>query len=143
LFGIAVATYLTWVHYDAGALVCGLGDCHTVQASAFATIGPVPVALLGVGMYAAILLCNFLVRLRRVSLTAATTAAFAIALSGTLYAAYLTWLELAVIGAICQWCVASALITVALAITEGVALWEVFAESNGDAPETESEATAS
>jgi uncharacterized membrane protein len=138
-----VASYLTWVHFDTGALVCGLGDCHTVQASEYATLGPVPVALLGVGMYAAILACNILMRARPTVAVAATTAAFAIALSGTLYAGYLAWLEVAVIGAICQWCVVSALLTVALAVTEGVALWRGFVAPPTGSPETEPEATAS
>ena len=60
LVGSILAGYLTWVHYDASALVCGLGNCHTVQASEFATIGPFPVALLGLGMYLMILACNAL-----------------------------------------------------------------------------------
>jgi uncharacterized membrane protein len=50
--GVVLASYLTWVHFDTGSLVCGLGDCHTVQASEFATIGPIPVAVLGLAMYA-------------------------------------------------------------------------------------------
>ncbi len=99
--GVAVAAYLTWIHFDPGALVCGLGDCQTVQASEFATIGPVPVALLGLGMYVVILACS-IVALRRPELQMPmVSVAFAIALSGTVYAAYLTWLEVAVIGAIC------------------------------------------
>ena len=52
LIGIVLAGYLTYAHVNTNALVCGLGDCQSVQASEFATIGPVPVALLGLGMYA-------------------------------------------------------------------------------------------
>jgi uncharacterized membrane protein len=48
----------------------------------------------------------------------ATVAAFTIALCGMLYFAYLTWLEIAVIGAICQWCVVAAAATVGLLVAE-------------------------
>ena len=58
LAGIGIATYLTWVHYDATALVCTVGDCHAVQESQFAAIGPLPVSLLGLVMFAIILICE-------------------------------------------------------------------------------------
>lgn len=38
LAGLAVAGYLTIVHFNQGALVCGVGDCQTVQSSRFAAI---------------------------------------------------------------------------------------------------------
>jgi len=114
--GIVLAGYLTWVHFDTDALVCGLGDCHTVQASEFATVGPAPVAVLGLGMYLAILACILAGRLRPALQFPATMVAFGIALAGSLYAAYLTWIEVAVIDAICQWCVVSAIVTVVLTL---------------------------
>jgi uncharacterized membrane protein len=97
-----------------------------VQASEFATIGPVPVALLGLGMYLVVLACNLVVRARPDLAVAATAVAFAVALAGAVYAAYLTWLEVAVIAAICQWCVASAILTVVIALLEGFALWRLI-----------------
>jgi len=119
LAGVGVAAYLTKVGFDPErAVACGpLGDCHTVQSSQYADIGGVPVALLGLGMYLAL-----------VGLLAArgwgpwatdpppwvVTGVFAIALAGTLYSAYLTYLELWVIDAICVWCVASALLVTAV-----------------------------
>jgi uncharacterized membrane protein len=48
LAGVAVAGYLTWVHYDEAALVCVAGGgCETVQHSSYAELGGIPVALLG------------------------------------------------------------------------------------------------
>jgi uncharacterized membrane protein len=143
LIGAILAGYLTWVHYDAGALVCGLGNCHTVQSSEFATIGPFPVALLGLGMYLMIVACNVLALARPGLATGATSIAFAVALGGTLYALYLSWLEVAVIGAICQWCVASAIVTILLVILEGAAVWQTFVGSNQSIAETVSQADAS
>jgi uncharacterized membrane protein len=140
--GGAVAVYLTWVHYDAGMLVCGLGDCHMVQASEFATIGRVPIAVLGLAMYLMALLANLLLLSRPEYALPATALAFAVTLAGTIYAAYLTWLEVAVIGAICQWCVGSAILTTALAAIEGFALWRLIAVPLGAEGETGTDRTA-
>ncbi len=119
LCGLGVATYLTIVHYDTGALICTVGDCHTVQTSKYSTIGPIPVAVLGLGMYLTIGAIS-LGRWRRPDLTSTLTmASFAIVLAGAIYAAYLTYLELNVIHAVCQWCVLSALITLGLLFSEG------------------------
>jgi uncharacterized membrane protein len=126
LAGVALAAYLTWVHYDVSALVCSVGDCHTVQSSDFATVGPVPVALLGLGMYATVAVAMLVARMRPELATAATVIAFATALGGAVYSVYLTWLEVAVIGAICQWCVASAILTLLLAVLTGTATWRLL-----------------
>lgn len=123
LLGTLVAAYLTWVHFNAGSLVCGLGDCHTVQSSAYATIGPVPVAALGLGMYLLVLAANVLAAQGLVAQGPAWSVAFAALLAGLVYALYLTWLEVAVIRAICQWCVASAIITAVLTALQGLLVW--------------------
>jgi uncharacterized membrane protein len=118
LAGIGVASYLTYVHYDERALVCGLGDCAIVQASHYATIGGVPVAVLGLLMYLAVLGLAVL-RLRQPDRDEPVTIALVgVTLTGTLYAGYLTAVELWVIDAICQWCVVSAVLTLALLVVE-------------------------
>lgn len=132
LVGIGVAGYLTLAHYRQEILVCGVGDCQTVQNSPYAEIAGVPIALLGVGMYAALSAIG-LVRWRwpgRQDLL--TAGAFAIALAGTLYAAYLTYLEIWVIRAICQWCVVSALLTLGILLAEVYGLSRIL----GQGPET-------
>jgi uncharacterized membrane protein len=107
LLGLAISAYLTWVHYAGIEPVCtGVSDCERVQSSDYAELVGVPVALIGVVGYATIL-----ASLRaRVELTALLSYV-ALAFSG-----YLTWAELFQIDAICQWCVASALVTVAIAV---------------------------
>jgi uncharacterized membrane protein len=48
LVGLAIAGYLTYVHYAELEPVCGLGgDCERVQTSDFAEVAGIPVALLG------------------------------------------------------------------------------------------------
>ncbi len=116
--GIAVSAYLTAIHYDDGLLVCGLSDCHMVQTSDYAELLGIPVALLGLGMYVAVLTLVVARWLRPALTVYATVSTFAIALAGVVFAAYLTYVELFVLEAICQWCVVSAVLTTLLLVTE-------------------------
>ena len=103
--GLLISAYLTWVHYAGVAPVCvgGSGGCETVQASSYATLLGVPVAALGLVGYSGLLLSAFLRG------GAGAYLGLLVALVGTLFSAYLTYLELFVIHAICEWCVASAI----------------------------------
>lgn len=128
LAGLAVAGYLTIVHYNQGALVCGLGDCQTVQSSHFAAIAGIPIALLGLGLFATFLLLG-LARARAPRHTELITfVAFGLALAGAIYSVYLTYLEVAVIRAICQWCVVSAVCTLGVCLAEGVGVTGLLRE---------------
>lgn len=117
--GLAIGAYLTWTHYLGVAPVCisGSGGCETVQSSRYAAIGGVPVAALGLVAYAGLLLSAVLRGEAGVYL------GLLISLVGTLFSAYLTYLEIFVIGALCQWCLASAAVmTAALVCTVARAL---------------------
>lgn len=126
--GIAVAAYLTAIHYDDRLLLCGAGDCHTVQQSKYAELSGIPVAILGLAMYIAIFGLGLIRLVRPETRFWATAAATAIALTGFLYAGYLTYVELWVIDAICQWCVLSAAVTTVLLVVESTALWRSLDE---------------
>jgi len=103
--GLLGSAYLTWVHYSGQLALClGAGGCETVQASRYAMVGPAPVAVLGLAAFAVALVLA-LARLRPDPPTWPLTGLFGVTLAGTLFAAYLTYLELFVIGAICPWCV--------------------------------------
>jgi uncharacterized membrane protein len=106
--GLLISAYLTWVHYAGVAPVCvgGSGGCATVQTSSYATIFGVPVAVIGLVGYTGLLLSASLRGEVGVYL------GFLVALVGTLFSAYLTYLEVFVIHAICEWCVASAALMV-------------------------------
>jgi uncharacterized membrane protein len=107
LIGLAISAYLTWVHYAGIEPVCtGISDCERVQTSSYAELVGIPVALLGVLGYA-----TLLVSLRGPVELTSLLAYLAVAFSG-----YLTWAELFRIDAICQWCVASALASLAIAV---------------------------
>ena len=114
--GLAVSGYLTWVHYSGSLALCvGVGGCETVQSSRYARVGPAPVALHGLLGLAARLALSA-IRLRRGARTPwdLRVLLFGGALAGTLFAAYLTALELFVIGAVCPWCLVTALCLVLL-----------------------------
>ena len=109
--GAALSAYLVWVRYADAELVCSTGGCETVQSSPYAEVLGIPVALLGLAAYLLI------------AATAATDAPLAraagaaTALSGLAFSAYLLAVQLAVIEAVCDWCLANdaimALLTIA------------------------------
>jgi uncharacterized membrane protein len=115
LLGLAVAGYLTYVHYAELEPICagGGGGCERVQSSSYAELAGVPVALLGLVGYALILLSL------AVPGDAGRVGGAVLALTGFGFSLYLTWLELFEIDAICQWCVASAVLMTALALITG------------------------
>ncbi len=114
--GLVIGTYLTWTHFVGVPPVCisGSGGCETVQSSRYATIFGIPVATLGVVAYAGLL---FSAALRS---EVGIYLGFLISLVGTLFSAYLTYLEVFVIGALCQWCLASAAVMVAALVCAAV-----------------------
>jgi uncharacterized membrane protein len=110
LAGAAIAAYLTVVHYSGGTPVCAVAHgCATVQQSRYAELGGAPVALLGLAGYVAILLS-----LAREDERARTATAF-LALAGFGFSAWLTYVEVARLDAICSWCVGSAICMTLLA----------------------------
>jgi uncharacterized membrane protein len=111
MLGMGIAAYLVWVHYAGLQPICagGAGGCERVQSSPYAELAGVPVAVLGLGGYAAILASLALPG------PAGRQATAFVALAGAGFSAYLTYLEVGVIHAICQWCVASAVVMSLLA----------------------------
>jgi uncharacterized membrane protein len=101
LAGAGIAAYLTFVRYTGGAPACATGGCETVQDSEYAVVLGVPVAVLGLAVY--LLVAGSTLR----SGEAAAAAGAALALAGAAIGAYLLYAQVALIDAICQWCVAS------------------------------------
>jgi uncharacterized membrane protein len=129
LIGLGVAGYLTYVHYEGIKPACGLGgDCEKVQTSEWADLAGVPVALLGLIGYAAILVTLFVER------EEALIAGALVALVGFGFSAYLTYRELFSIDAICPWCVASAVIMTLLAIVMTARLLRAPTDHRGALP---------
>lgn len=112
LIGFFVAFYLMAHSFGwTGPLICGIGECDTVQASQWAKVGPVPVSAIGVLGYVALLVVAF-VGLQpggrdstAVSLLLLAGASFGFAAS-----LWFTYVEAFLIRAWCQWCVISAIL---------------------------------
>lgn len=124
VIGVAVASYLTYVHYAGIKPACTAGEsCTKVQTSVYSKLAGVPVALMGLLGYVAIL-GSLLVRQGEGSRFATATLTFV----GFAFSAYLTYREIFTIHAICEWCASSAAI---LTVLTSLAIWQFL---RGDSP---------
>jgi uncharacterized membrane protein len=109
LAGVGVAGYLTYVHYEPAALVCTAGGgCEKVQDSDYATIVGLPVAVLGLAAYVAVLVLTVVDTPTTRALTAA------LALGALAFAVYLIAVQAFAIEAWCVWCLVNDLVLVPL-----------------------------
>jgi uncharacterized membrane protein len=116
LTGLFISAYLYLYKVGRiGSLACGTGGCETVQLSPWSRIGGVEVALIGVLGYGGLLALS-LAALQPGLGGRRWPAALLASLAGigVLFTAYLTYLELFVIHAICRWCVASGFVILAV-----------------------------
>ncbi len=113
ILGFVVAGYLSFVETTGSEAVCGpVGDCNTVQNSSYAMLlGIIHVGTLGIIGYIAIAIAWIasIISSRRIA-DLALLAIFSMAMFGTLFSMYLTFLEPYVIGATCAWCLTSAVL---------------------------------
>ncbi len=117
VIGLGISVYLTYISASGSEVFCGpLGDCSTVQTSEYSSLfGLIPVGLIGVLGFAAILVTWFVGKLGSPQRTASVvTLLFWLTVAGTLFSLYLTFLEPFVIGATCSWCLVSAILITAL-----------------------------
>jgi uncharacterized membrane protein len=112
LVGVGLSSYLLYVRWAGATLACSTGGCETVQASSYSQVLGIPVALLGLGAYATIFLCSLFQN------DVVRAAAFSTAPAGVAFAAYLVYVQLAAIDAVCEWCLASdSLLTLVAVLT--------------------------
>ncbi|MFI5280398.1 MAG: vitamin K epoxide reductase family protein [Gemmatimonadales bacterium] len=117
LAGVLLSTYLTMYHYGmVGPLVCGASEsCEKVQLSRYAMFLGVPVAVLGLGGYALLLVVALAGLEGRFAAGPHVTRLLAlISGGGVAFSIYLTYLELFRIHAVCRWCVGSAVVITAI-----------------------------
>ena len=116
LTGFFVSAYLYLYKIGRiGTLACGTGGCETVQQSPWSRFAGFEVSLIGIVGYVGLLV---------VSLAALQPALaerrwpsmllLVLATLGVGFTAYLTYLELFVIHAVCRWCVGSAAIILSI-----------------------------
>jgi uncharacterized membrane protein len=114
LAGMGIAAYLTYVHYSGAAIACSTGGCEKVQTSSYAELAGIPVAVIGLAGYFLILLTAF------VAGEVGAVAAVGLTLGGFAFAVYLIYVQVALIDALCIWCLASDAV---LGILVLVSLW--------------------
>lgn len=114
--GLIDSIYLTLVKVGGStpALCQPGGGCDVVNSSPYSELFGIPIALLGAGAYMAFMGALLVERRKPVWREFSVMFQFGIALIGVLYSAYLTYLELFVIHAICPYCVISAICLVVL-----------------------------
>ena len=108
--GTAVAGYVLWSRWSEDGLLCSTGGCETVQSSEYAVLLGAPVAALGLVAYALIGILVF----RRGP--AARAAVAAIALAALAFSAYLLVVQIVVVDALCNWCIANDVVASLLAV---------------------------
>lgn len=117
ILGLLISGYLSYAKLFNTATVCigGSGSCELVQNSVYAYFLGIPVAYFGFLTYVGLLVL-LLAKMGDWNQWGhlATMGYFALALFGTIFSAYLTYVELFILGDICQWCIASALVTVTI-----------------------------
>ena len=112
LAGLFISLYL-WLYKIGmiGTMMCGTGGCETVQTSPESVFLGVEVALIGVLGYAVLLLVALVGTIPARADARGPALALALLSGGAVaFTAYLKYLEFFVIGAVCRWCVASAVI---------------------------------
>jgi uncharacterized membrane protein len=140
VLGFGVAGYLTYIEATAVEAVCGpVGDCNAVQNSSYARVlGILPVGILGLLGYAAILVAWIVQRVRDDRWADySRLAMLGMALFGTLYSIYLTYIEIWVIEAVCIWCLSSAVLVTLLMMLSIRPAREALDSFGGDEDELE------
>src|SRR5262245_14937457 len=120
LGGVGLATYLAMYKLGfIGTLACKVGHCETVNLSKWATLWGIPVAVWGLGFYATLFAVALLGTTERyVDAPWVSHALLGLTGWGVVFSAWLTYLELFVINAVCMFCVISAcLVTVIFLIS--------------------------
>ena len=126
LAGVGLATYLAMYKLGyIGTLACNVGQCETVNLSKWSIFIGIPVAVWGLGFYVALFLVAFVGTMARFA-NAEWVSHVMLAMTGwgVLFSAWLTYLELFVIHAVCMFCVISAILVCVLFVLSALE-WRV------------------
>ncbi len=126
LAGLGVATYLSVSYVTGQAPACGsiVSGCAQVTTSAYARFLGAPVAVLGLAIFALLLLGSLAALAYPARSAPLSVALTVVSGGGVLFSLYLTAVELFILHAVCVWCATSALLVTgifALSLTEAVA----------------------
>ena len=108
IVGLLVSIYMTIYKLTSNESMClGSGDCHTVNTSRYSEVNGIPVAVLGVLGYAAILAVHYFENRNRFFKQNSTLMTFGMALTGFIFTVWLIYVEVALLKAICPFCITS------------------------------------
>ena len=108
VIGLAVSIYMTIYKLTDNSSMClGSGDCSVVNASKYSEVNNIPVAVIGIVGYAAILAILLLERRPGYFEENAILLVFGLALTGFLFTAYLVYVEIFLLNAFCPFCITS------------------------------------
>jgi len=108
LIGMAVSIYMTVYKLTDNSSMClGSGDCSVVNASQYSEVNGIPVAVIGLAGYGAILVLLWLGRRGGYFDENGPLLIFGLSLTGFLFNIYLIYVELFLIKAFCPFCITS------------------------------------
>ena len=108
ILGTLVSIYMTIFKLTENQKMClGNGGCSIVNSSSYSEVSGIPVALIGVGGYLVILALLLIENSIKYFKQNGTLIVFGLALVGFLFTLYLVYVELALIHALCPFCVTS------------------------------------
>jgi len=115
LIGILDASFLTYKHYDPDPINCSLIEgCEEVTTSKYSTLFGIPISIFGLGYYVTVLILTILItEKQRGDLIKYL---FVLSVSGILVSAGLVYIQIGVIGSICEFCMISAASTLIIFI---------------------------
>ena len=124
--GFIDSVYLIVIKYSNNEKLCfiGAGDCLSINTSVYSETFGIPNAVLGAAAYLAILGLFLIEQKSSIIARWSPYLLFGLTFLGVIYSAYLTYLEIAVIKAVCPFCVVSAVVMLALFIISITRLFE-------------------
>lgn len=131
--GFADASYLTAEHFLTLPLPCALNGCETVLSSKYAMFGPIPTSVLGVVYYLTVLFLTIYILTSEGSPKNIAWIILGITTIGLLMSFFFFYLQIAVIHALCMYCLGSALTTVLL-FTSSIFLIKFSYSKNENTP---------
>lgn len=114
LVGAAISGYLSLKTFQGAPPVCLAGECAEVAASPYALFLGIPMSAWGLCLYLAVAVIGVIAGWGRWEPEWVPVAFLGTAAFGLTFSVYLVWIQVAVIDAICSWCMASDALWVAL-----------------------------
>ena len=128
LFGICVSGYLSALKLFSAPSVCvqgGVFNCDAVLNSRYSELAGIPIAFLGFAVYVIIALLLLLERRVELVTQYGTLMIFGLGLFAWLFSMWLVYAQVALLGALCPWCLSH---EVNFTLLFGICCWRLYRE---------------